>query len=114
MPCMFYPEATNMAVEANQIHIGVLSLDWDESIERHLMSTIRTRKTKVEFISLAPADLNVYTAPTHLDAVILLHANTDGRTSLTDVPDARYTNLLPTLFKQYGKKRFTFFLSVFT
>lgn len=104
-----YPKATDMAGQAHRINIGVLSLGWDESIERHLMSAIRTCKTNVEFISLTPNDLNVYTAPIHLNVVILLHSTTEGRLSLTDVKDARYKNLLPTLWKQYGKKRLTCF-----
>lgn len=103
-----YPKATDMADEAPGINIGVLSLGWEESIERHLMSTIRTCKTNLEFISLAPTDLNVYTAPKKFNAVILLHSTTEGRLSLTDVPDARYKTLLPTLSKQYGKKHLSF------
>lgn len=101
-----------MADEVHRINIGVLSLSWDESIKRHLISTVvRTRETILTFIHLAPNDLIVYTAPKYLHAVILLHSTTDGRLSLTDVPDARYNNLLPTLEKQYGMKHFTFFLS---
>lgn len=92
-----------MASGKNFINLGVLCLVQDNTIAKYLIPLLKGCKTNPEFIHLLPADLRSYVPPSHLDAVILLHPYTEGRLSLTDVTDARYTTLLPTVHAHFGE-----------
>lgn len=93
-----------MGSENDPITIGILCLVRDETIGSQLIPMLKSPSTKFRFVHLKPSDLRVFTPPGDLYAVILLHPFTEGRLSLTDVIDARYTKLLPTLSSYFGKK----------
>lgn len=92
-----------MAAAQRPLTIGVISLSFENSIEDFVIGRIKTSKTISEFLELTSGDLNAFSPPGHWDGVILVHPASEGRLSLTDVTDARYNHLIPTLNNKYGK-----------
>lgn len=102
-----------MAAVKQDLTIGVLSLSIDNSLEAFVNAAIKTTKTIPVFQQLKSGDLNTFSPPRNWDGVILVHPESEGRVSLTDVTDARYSHLIPALNKEYGKTNASFNIILF-
>ncbi|XP_030833288.1 uncharacterized protein LOC115920784 [Strongylocentrotus purpuratus] len=90
----------------NKIVIALLSVSTENSTDQ-LIEQIKREHDDFScvFVKLTQQDLQSFQPGEKYDAVVLLHSISQGRNSITDVADAKYSKLLPTLKRTYGPDR---------
>eukprot|EP00057_Strongylocentrotus_purpuratus_P008701 XP_011663175.1 PREDICTED: uncharacterized protein LOC105437816 [Strongylocentrotus purpuratus] len=90
----------------NKIVIAFLSVSTESSTDK-LIEQIK--RENADFgcvcVKLTQQDLQSFQPRDTYDAVVLLHSISQGRNSITDVADAKYSKLLPRLKWIYGPDR---------
>ena len=87
-----------------KINIAFLSVSTESSTD-NLIEKIKLANNNLRctFVKLTQQDLQSFEPLGTYDAVVLLHSISQGRNSITDVADAKYSKLLPQLKRKYGE-----------
>ncbi|XP_782072.2 mucin-17 [Strongylocentrotus purpuratus] len=90
----------------NKIVIAFLSVSTESSTDKLIEQIKRENYDfRCVFVKLTRQDLQLFQPGETYDAVVLLHSISQGRNSITDLADAKYSKFLPTLKKIYGPDR---------